>query len=81
MAELARVKVADTVKVSVDAKVDIDWHLDAKADAALPGIATDFRLTWAWGKQHRHAPAAGSHQAEQHRRTGRPVQQRDPERR
>ena len=76
----ARVKVADTVKVSVDAKVDIDWHLDAKADAALPGIATDFRLTWAWGKSTWNAPAARPHQAHQHGRTGHPVQQRDPER-
>ena len=59
LAELARVKVADTVKVSVDAKVDIDWHLDAKADAALPGIATDFRLTWAWGKSTGTPPPPG----------------------
>ena len=29
--------------------MDINWHLAASASAALPGISTDFRLTWAWG--------------------------------
>lgn len=59
LTELARVKLADTIVVSVDAKVDVDWHLAAKADAALPGISTDFRLTWGWGKQSGPTPVAG----------------------
>ncbi|MBB6625724.1 hypothetical protein H5V45_00190 [Nocardioides sp. KIGAM211] len=49
LAEIARTSIAKSIKVSVDAKVDIDWHLKATADAALPGVATDFRLTWGWG--------------------------------
>lgn len=49
LAEIARVRVADAIVVSVRAKVDIDWHLQASASAALPGIGTDFKLTWGWG--------------------------------
>lgn len=50
LAEMARVRVADAIVVSVKAKVDIDWHLQGAVDAALPGIGTDFKLTWAWGE-------------------------------
>ncbi|PKH40912.1 Ca2+-binding protein, RTX toxin-related [Nocardioides alpinus] len=49
LAEMGRLKVKDVIEVSVNAKVDINWHLQASADAALPGIGTDFRLTWSWG--------------------------------
>ncbi|MCX6399965.1 MAG: calcium-binding protein [Propionibacteriales bacterium] len=49
LAEIARVRVADAIKVSIKAKVDINWHLKATVDAAMPGVSTDFRLTWGWG--------------------------------
>ena len=49
VAEMGRLKVRDIITVSVNAKVDINWHLAASASAALPGIATDFVLTWSWG--------------------------------
>lgn len=49
LAEMARVRLADAIVVSVKAKVDIDWHLQGAVDAALPGIGTDFKLTWTWG--------------------------------
>ena len=49
LAEMARTSIAKTITVSVDAQVDIDWHLEASADAALPGVSTDFKLTWGWG--------------------------------
>ena len=48
----------DVIVVSVNAKVDINWHLAATADAALPGISTDFRLTWDWGDRRRGQPPA-----------------------
>jgi Ca2+-binding RTX toxin-like protein len=47
--EMARLKVSDAITVSVNAKVNIDWHLEATADAAMPGVSTDFKLVWAWG--------------------------------
>ena len=49
LAEMTRLKVSDAIVVSLKAKVDINWHLKATADAALPGISTNFRLTWGWG--------------------------------
>ncbi len=49
LAEMSRLKVRDVIVVSVNAKVDINWHLKASATAALPGVSTDFRLTWSWG--------------------------------
>ena len=49
VAEMKRLRVKDVIVVTVRAQVDINWHLAAGADAALPGISTDFRLTWAWG--------------------------------
>ncbi|WP_182376589.1 calcium-binding protein [Nocardioides sp. WS12] len=49
LAEIARIRVADAIKVSIKAKVDINWHLKASVDAAMPGVSTDFRLTWGWG--------------------------------
>lgn len=49
LAEIARVRVADAIKVSIKANVDINWHLKATVDAAMPGVSTDFRLTWGWG--------------------------------
>ena len=49
LAEMSRLKVADSIVVSVNATVNIDWHLEAAADAALPGVSTDFLLTWKWG--------------------------------
>ncbi len=48
LSEMAGLKIADAIVVSVSAKVNIDWHLEASADAALPGIGTDFLLTWKW---------------------------------
>ena len=45
-------RVADAIEVSVEARVDIDWHLAATVDAAMPGVSTDFKLTWGWGAQH-----------------------------
>ncbi len=50
LSEIPGLKLSETIVVSVNAKVDIDWHLAATADAAMPGISTDFKLTWAWGK-------------------------------
>ena len=49
VAEMKRLRVKDVIVVTVRAQVDINWHLAAAADAALPGVSTDFRLTWAWG--------------------------------
>ena len=49
VAEMSAAGQVDVIVVTVKAKVDINWHLAASANAALPGIATDFRLTWAWG--------------------------------
>lgn len=49
LGEIARTRVADAIEVSLEAKVDIDWHLAASVDAALPGVSTDFTLTWGWG--------------------------------
>ncbi|GAB3658904.1 hypothetical protein GCM10027596_15790 [Nocardioides korecus] len=49
LAELARTSIAKAITVSVDAKVDVDWHLEGTADAALPGISTNLRLLWGWG--------------------------------
>jgi Ca2+-binding RTX toxin-like protein len=46
---MSRLRIKDAIVVSVNAKVNIDWHLAASADAALPGVSTDFKLTWAWG--------------------------------
>lgn len=40
--------VADFVAVSLSGGVDVDVHLAAGADSALPGIETDFLLTWQW---------------------------------
>ena len=42
--------------MSVEAKVDIDWHLAATVDAALPGVSTDFELTWGWGASTEQDP-------------------------
>ena len=49
VAEMKRLRIKDVIVVTVKAQVDINWHLAASASAALPGISTDFRLTWAWG--------------------------------
>lgn len=49
LAEIARTRIADAIVVSIGAKVDIDWHLAASVDAALPGVSADFKLTWGWG--------------------------------
>jgi Ca2+-binding RTX toxin-like protein len=57
LAAIARTRVADAITVSVGAKVDINWHLAATVDAALPGVATDFRLTWAWGANTGKTPS------------------------
>lgn len=40
--------VTDFVAVSLSGGVDVDVHLAAGADSALPGIETDFLLTWQW---------------------------------
>ncbi len=48
LADIARTRVADAITVNLDATVDIAWHLEGTADAALPGISTDFVLKWAW---------------------------------
>lgn len=50
LADIARTKVADAITVSLEGKVDIAWHLEGKADAALPGVSTDFVLKWTWAK-------------------------------
>ncbi|MBO9522222.1 MAG: hypothetical protein J7518_11850 [Nocardioidaceae bacterium] len=57
LAEIARTRVADAITVSIGAKVDIDWHLAGAVDAALPGVSTDFKLTWAWGASTGTTPA------------------------
>jgi Ca2+-binding RTX toxin-like protein len=49
VAEMKRLRIKDVIVVTVRAQVDINWHLAARASAALPGISTDFRLTWEWG--------------------------------
>ncbi len=58
LSEMSGMKLSQLVEVSVDAKVDINWHLEASAEAALPGVGTDFRLTWAWGKSSDAGPPA-----------------------
>lgn len=40
--------VGDLVKVKLSADVDIDWALRATVGSGLPGISTDFILTWGW---------------------------------
>ena len=42
--------VSDFVKPVLTANVDIDWHLRAKVGtgSAMPGISTDFAMTWGW---------------------------------
>jgi Ca2+-binding RTX toxin-like protein len=42
--------LSDFVKPLVTANVDLDWHLAARpgTGSALPGISTNFLLTWAW---------------------------------
>ncbi|MCW2753904.1 MAG: hypothetical protein JWQ32_1315 [Marmoricola sp.] len=57
LAAMARTRVADAITVSVEAKVDIDWHLAASVDAALPGVSTDFKLGWAWGANTGKTPS------------------------
>ncbi|TNM39689.1 calcium-binding protein [Nocardioides albidus] len=57
LAEIGRARIADTIVVSLAAKVDIDWHLAASVDAALPGVSADFKLTWAWGAGSGNTPA------------------------
>ncbi|MFZ1800959.1 MAG: hypothetical protein WAU24_13920, partial [Chitinophagaceae bacterium] len=54
--EIARTRVADAIEVSVTAKVNLDWHLAASVDAAMPGVSTDFLLTWAWGASTSNNP-------------------------
>ena len=49
VAEMKKLRIKDAIVVTVRAQVDVNWHLAAGADAALPGISTDFRLTWGWG--------------------------------
>jgi Ca2+-binding RTX toxin-like protein len=49
LASMKGTRVADAIQVSVGAKVDINWHLAATVDSALPGVSTDFKLTWGWG--------------------------------
>ena len=56
LTEMARTSVAKAITVSIDAQVDIDWHLEASADAALPGVSTDFKLTWGWGAMSGQPP-------------------------
>ena len=59
LSEIPSLKLSEAIVVSVDAKVDINWHLEAAADAALPGIGADFRLIWSWGKSTDATPATG----------------------
>lgn len=40
--------LTDFVKPLLTANIDLDWHLAAQVDSALPGISTNFRLTWGW---------------------------------
>jgi Ca2+-binding RTX toxin-like protein len=42
--------VVNHVTATLNADVDIDWHLAARPGdgSALPGISTDFLLTWGW---------------------------------
>jgi Ca2+-binding RTX toxin-like protein len=49
LTEMRSLKVADAIEVSVKATVNVFWHLEASASAALPGVSTDFRLVWTWG--------------------------------
>ncbi|WP_165354482.1 calcium-binding protein [Nocardioides glacieisoli] len=48
LSEMAGLKISEAIVVSVSATVNVDWHLEAGADAALPGVGTDFLLTWKW---------------------------------
>lgn len=48
IAEIAGASFTDAVEVVLTANIDIDWHLKATLDAAIPGIEADFVLTWAW---------------------------------
>ena len=42
--------ISDFVKPLLTANVDLDWHLAARpgTGSALPGISTNFHLTWGW---------------------------------
>jgi Ca2+-binding RTX toxin-like protein len=57
LASMKGTRVADAIEVSVEANVDVDWHLAASVDAALPGISTDFKLTWGWGASTSRSPS------------------------
>ncbi len=57
LASMKSTRVADAIVVSVEANVDIDWHLAASVDAALPGVSTDFKLTWGWGASTSKVPS------------------------
>ncbi|EAQ00456.1 type I secretion target repeat protein [Janibacter sp. HTCC2649] len=56
LADIARTRIADAITVNLDAIVDIAWHLEGTADAALPGISTDFVLKWAWSASTSNDP-------------------------
>ena len=57
LASMKGTRLADAIVVSVEADVDIDWHLAASVDAALPGVSTDFVLTWGWGASTSKTPS------------------------
>lgn len=57
LASMKGTRVADAIEASVEANVDIDWHLAASVDSALPGISTDFKLTWGWGASTSKSPS------------------------
>jgi Ca2+-binding RTX toxin-like protein len=57
LASMKGKRLADAIVVSVEAKVDLNWHLAASVDSALPGVSTDFRLTWGWGASTSKTPS------------------------
>jgi Ca2+-binding RTX toxin-like protein len=46
--EITSSSIEDFVDFVLSGDVDVDWHLAASVDSALPGITTDFLLTWGW---------------------------------
>ncbi len=54
-ADLGDTEVGDLFGISLKGAFDLDWDIVADADAALPGVRANFKLTWAFDN---NAPSA-----------------------
>ncbi len=54
-ADLGDTDIGDLFGVSLKGAFDLDWDIVADADAALPGVRANFKLTWAFDN---NAPSA-----------------------